>query len=104
MIRADVLKARQQHNSLRMQLKNMPYLEAWLWESMRHFCPVPSIGRYNEGKPNHTFQDGTVCPFGSRAVVRIQCSSWNPKVWENPREFRPERHLDVTGSLKIKDP
>jgi len=103
-IRADVAKAREQHPSLRAQLKNMPYLEAWLWESMRHFCPVPAIGRYNAGKGDHTFGDGTMCPFYTRARIQIQCASWNPEVWDNPREFRPERHLDVNGKLRVKDP
>merc|ERR1711879_752776 len=64
-LREDVEKARRNHPTLRKQLKNMHYLEAWLWESMRLFTPVPGIGRLNAGE-EHTFSDGTRCPFQDR--------------------------------------
>ena len=46
-------------------------------------------------------KDGSVIPEVSGAGVRIQAMSWNPNIWENPREFRPERHLK-NGKLNIK--
>merc|ERR1712012_182196 len=101
---ADIRQAREKHpGNLRKQLQEMTYFEAWIWESIRHFCPVPASIRVLENAPDpFTLTDGSVCPLGSRVLLRHQVYSWNPKIWDSPREFRVDRHLGADGKLSIK--
>jgi len=83
------------------QLKEMVYVEAWIYESLRFHTPVPAIGKCSTDPI--VLKDGSIVPKKSNIIVRIQASSWNPNIWENPRTFSPERHLK-NGKLNIKPP
>jgi len=99
----DIKQARATHPSdLRAQLKAMVYLEAWLWESMRFCTPVPTMSLCNRGE-NCRMKDGSLVPHNHEVLIRIQACSWNPKIWKDPKEFRPERHLK-DGNIDIKPP
>jgi len=99
-----VRQAREAHpDSLWDQLKEMTYVEAWIWESLRFYCPVPTTSKYNNNSSEVVLKDGSVMPKESKLYIRIQACSWNPKIWKNPREFNPERHIK-DGKLCVKSP
>jgi len=79
----------------------MTYVEAWIYESLRFYCPVPSIMKCNEKSAEIVLKDGSVMPEKSKVFIIINSCSWNPKIWKNPQEFRPERHIK-DGKLFIK--
>jgi len=83
------------------QLKAMTYVEAWIYESLRFYCPVPTTAKDNKTSSTISLKDGSVMPQDSKVYIRIQACSWNPKIWKNPREFNPERHIK-DGKLSIK--
>jgi len=83
------------------QLKVMTYLEAWIYESLRFYCPVPTTPRNNKTSTKAEFEEGSIVPEHSKLYIRIQACSWNPNIWDNPREFNPERHIK-DGKLCIK--
>ncbi|XP_046679471.1 probable cytochrome P450 304a1 isoform X1 [Homalodisca vitripennis] len=81
--------------------KNMPYTEAVLREVMRretlaalalpHLCT------------EDTYFYGYFIPKDTMVLPNLWSNNMDEKVWENPFEFRPERHLEEDGSLKKKD-
>jgi len=96
----EIRRVRKSHpDNLYTQIKNMIYTEAFIWESMRFYSPVPRILKHSTQQVK--LKDGTVIPKDTSVSIRVQASSWNPDIWENPREFRPERHLK-NGKLSIK--
>jgi len=100
----DIKRVREAYpGDLWSQLKNMVYVEAWIWESMRFYSPVPTIRKCNTSTATIELSDGSVIPKNSNVMIRIQASSWNPNIWKNPREFYPERHIK-DGKLCIKPP
>jgi len=100
----DIKRVREAYpGDLWSQLKNMVYVEAWIWESMRFYAPVTNIRKCNTSTTKIELTDGSVIPKNSAVLIRVQASSWNPNIWKNPREFRPERHIK-DGKLSIKPP
>merc|ERR1719317_81028 len=98
----DINKARTAHpDDLWSQLKEMVYVEAWIYESLRFHAPVPTIGKCSTNSV--VLKDGSVVPKMSNVSIKVQAASWNPNIWKNPRAFRPERHLK-NGKLNLKPP
>merc|ERR1719474_1888069 len=80
----DISKARTAHpEDLWSQLKEMVYLEAWIWESLRFYAPVPTVGK--SSTTSSVLKDGSSLPDESSVIIRVQAMSWNPNIWENPR-------------------
>ncbi|KAI0835325.1 cytochrome P450 [Hypoxylon sp. FL0890] len=73
-----------------LELPQLRYLNAVIEESMRCFPPIAfGLPRVSPGE----FVDGHFIPQG----VRVSAAHWvlnhNPRVWDKPYEFRPERWL-----------
>ena len=89
-------------------LQKMPYLKAVILEGLRRHPP----GHF--GLPHAVDQDvnlgGYTIPQNANIFFMVAEIAWNPEVWEDPLEFKPERFLtgdgveafDVTGSKEIK--
>ncbi|KAF8412864.1 hypothetical protein HHK36_000836 [Tetracentron sinense] len=89
-------------------LQNMPYLKAVVLEALRRHPPGHFV------LPHAVTEDfplnGYVVPKNSTVNFMVAEMGWDPKVWEDPMEFKPERFLsmdggevfDVTGSREIK--
>jgi len=73
------------------QLNKLKYLEYFVKETMRLFPSVPSMGR--ETNQETELSNGLIMPKGSQIVVHVFDIHRNPKYWDNPEEFRPERFL-----------
>ncbi|XP_064458381.1 cytochrome P450 4c3-like [Ornithodoros turicata] len=73
--------------------KELRYLECVIKEAMRLFPPLPSFARDFRADTNiggHTIPKGTV------GLVLLYFLHRNPKVYERPTEFIPERFLDAS--------
>ena len=44
-----------------------------------------------------------IFPRGTLVIPQISVLLNDPRVWENPKEFRPERFLDVNGKVRKID-
>nr|ALG05124.1 cytochrome P450 [Sinopodophyllum hexandrum] len=87
-------------------LEKLPYLRAVVLEGLRRHPPGHFV------LPHRVTQDveldGYLIPKHASVNFFVAEIGLNPKVWEDPMEFRPERFLgdkegfDVTGSREIK--
>ncbi|KAJ1266030.1 hypothetical protein BS78_08G119800 [Paspalum vaginatum] len=73
-------------------ITSLPYLQCVVKETLR-LCPVGPII-----PPHEAMEDCTVGGFHVRRGTMILVNAWaihrDPKVWDAPEEFRPERFLD----------
>ncbi|KAM3958708.1 cytochrome P450 6B6-like [Aphomia sociella] len=76
-------------------VKEMKYLEMAFKESMRIFPSLGYISRQSANK--YTFEDlGLTIDEGINVMIPIQALHMDPKYWDQPEEYRPERfHPDV---------
>ncbi|XP_054818277.1 cytochrome P450 CYP82D47-like isoform X2 [Prosopis cineraria] len=72
-------------------LKNMPYLQAILKETMRLY-PAAPLGVVHESMEDCTVA-GYHIPSGTRLLTNLSKIHRDPRVYEDPLEFRPERFL-----------
>ena len=69
----------------------MKYLEACIKEALRLYPSVPILGREATERIEI---DGHVLEKGELLLVHVGKLHRNPKVWDRPDEFMPERFLD----------
>nr|CAB3504926.1 unnamed protein product [Digitaria exilis] len=74
-------------------ITNLPYLQCVVKETLR-LCPVGPVIPAHEA-----MEDCTVGGYHVRRGTMILVNAWlihrDPKLWEAPEEFRPERFLDA---------
>uniref|UniRef100_A0A0E0KMR2 Tyrosine N-monooxygenase n=1 Tax=Oryza punctata TaxID=4537 RepID=A0A0E0KMR2_ORYPU len=83
-------------------IHNLTYLKACIREAFR-------IHPYHPFNPPHvaiadTTVAGFMIPKGSHIILSRIALGRNPRVWDNPLEFRPERHLKNTGNVVLAEP
>ncbi|KAM3958723.1 LOW QUALITY PROTEIN: uncharacterized protein ACR2FA_007246 [Aphomia sociella] len=76
-------------------VREMTYLEMAFKETMRIFPPLGYVSRQSANK--YTFEDlGFTIDEGMNVMIPIQALHIDPKYWDDPEEFRPQRfHPDV---------
>ncbi|GAA0157454.1 oxygenase [Lithospermum erythrorhizon] len=95
-------------------LQKLPYLKAVVLEALRRHPPGHFVLPHSVSEEVEF--EGYVIPKNSTVNVMVAELGWDPNVWENPMEFKPERFLnssnnldhdgidgfDITGSREIK--
>ncbi|KAJ9179798.1 hypothetical protein P3X46_008119 [Hevea brasiliensis] len=88
-------------------LQKMPYLKAVILEGLRRHPPGHFV--LTHAVTEDTVLDKYVIPKNGIINFMIAEMAWDPKVWEDPMSFEPERFLnsggeafDITGSREIK--
>nr|AHJ89438.1 flavone synthase [Plectranthus barbatus] len=70
---------------------NLPYLNAVIKETFRLHPPIPMLSRKSI---SDCVIDGYTIPANTLLFVNIWSMGRNPKIWDNPMAFRPERFLE----------
>ncbi|XP_070134201.1 probable cytochrome P450 4p2 isoform X1 [Drosophila bipectinata] len=73
------------------QLSKLKYLEYFLKETMRLYPSIPLMCR--ETIQETELFNGLILPKGSQISIHVFDIHRNPKYWDNPNEFHPERFL-----------
>lgn len=89
-------------------LKRMPYLKAVVLETLRRHPPGHFI--LPRAVTQDTVMDGHDIPKNAIVNFLVAEFGWDPNVWEDPMEFKPERFLrhggdskfDLKGTIEIK--
>ncbi|XP_017149661.1 cytochrome P450 4p1-like [Drosophila miranda] len=73
------------------QMSKLKYLEYFIKETMRLFPPIPLMGR--QAVQETELANGLILPSGTQIHIHTFDIHRNPKHWDSPNEFRPERFL-----------
>jgi len=79
-------------------LQKLPYLQAVVKETLRLHSPIPLLVPHmnlEEGKLG-----GYTIPKESKVIVNSWWLANNPKWWDNPKEFRPERFMEEENEIE----
>ncbi|KAG6415455.1 hypothetical protein SASPL_122866 [Salvia splendens] len=74
---------------------NLPYLQAVIKETFRLHPPIPMLARKSI---SDCVIDGYTVPANSLLFVNLWSMGRNPKIWDSPAEFRPERFLEKANT------
>ncbi|XP_068655764.1 cytochrome P450 CYP82D47-like [Aristolochia californica] len=81
-------------------IKNLPYLEAIVKETLRMYPPAPL------SLPHEAIEDCSIGGYHVPAGTRIFTNIWkiqrDPRYWPEPDEFRPERFLTTRAHVDTK--
>mmetsp|Transcript_17138 Transcript_17138/g.48272 ORF Transcript_17138/g.48272 Transcript_17138/m.48272 type:complete len:593 (+) Transcript_17138:352-2130(+) len=84
------------------QLKDLQYVHAVFIEAMRLSPPVPVDGKV--ARIDDTLPSGLTVRAGDTVTYAPYACGRNPKVYDSPEEFRPERWLDKEGKFQRPNP
>lgn len=74
------------------------YTCAFLQEVQRFYTIVPLMGPRRV--LDDTFINGYFIPKETTVLMAIGDLHFDPEIWSEPREFKPERFIDEQGALK----
>ena len=94
-------------------LQKLPYLKAVILEGLRRHPPGHFLLAHSVTQDINF--EGYLIPKNASLNFMVSQLNWNPNIWEDPMEFKPERFLnskgngdqevfdyDITGSREIK--
>jgi len=101
----EVLGEREEREVKEEELQKLPYLKAVILEGLRRHPPGHFVLPHAVSE-DVVFNDYLV-PKNGTVNFMVAEMGWDPKVWEDPMAFKPERFMndegfDITGSKEIK--
>ena len=77
-------------------LDKLPYLKAVILEGLRRHPPGHFVLPYSVTQD--ITLEGYVIPKKGSINFMVSQMNWNPKLWEDPMEFKPDRFLNGNGN------
>ncbi|XVE55803.1 hypothetical protein DITRI_Ditri03aG0186500 [Diplodiscus trichospermus] len=77
-------------------LPQLPYLRSIISETLRMYPPVPLLVPHESSE--ECMVEGYRIPSGTMLLVNIWAIQNDPKIWEDPTRFKPERFEGVEGA------
>lgn len=78
-----------------------PYLAAVVKETLRLHPPGPLLSWARLSTANVRLKNNMVVPANTTAMVNMWAITHDPKIWNDPFVFRPERFLPSAGGVDI---
>ena len=77
-------------------LDKIPYLKAMIFEGLRRHPPFHFVLAHSATQD--IIFEGYLIPKKASLNFMVSQMNWNPKIWEDQMEFKPERFLERTGN------
>ncbi|GKV12117.1 hypothetical protein SLEP1_g23308 [Rubroshorea leprosula] len=81
----------------------LPYLQAVVKETLRIHPPGPLLSWARLSTSDVQLSNGMLIPANTTAMVNMWAIAHDPRVWEDPLKFRPERFLEADVDVRGSD-
>lgn len=78
-----------------------PYLEAVVKEALRRHPPGPLLSWARLSTSDVHLSNGMLIPANTTAMVNMWAIAHDPRIWNDPFKFRPERFLPEAGGVEV---
>ncbi|XP_042475027.1 cytochrome P450 78A7-like [Macadamia integrifolia] len=82
---------------------NLPYLQSVIKETLRIHPPGPLLSWARLSTEDVQLSNDMIIPAHTTAMVNMWAITHDPKVWENPLAFKPERFIEQNVDIKGSD-
>ncbi|KAL5560067.1 hypothetical protein UlMin_036278 [Ulmus minor] len=80
---------------------NLPYLHAIVKETLRVHPPGPLLSWARLSTSDVHLSNGMIIPSHTTAMVNMWAITHDPKIWEEPSKFKPERFMKSDGGADV---
>ena len=77
----------------------LPYVEAFILETLRFANIVPMAVPHATTDDRDVVFEGFNIPKGTTVMINLESVLFDPGIFENPKEFNPDRFLDENGDV-----
>lgn len=81
----------------------LPYLQAVVKETLRIHPPGPLLSWARLSTSDVQLSNGMLVPANTTAMVNMWAITHDPRVWEDPQEFKPERFIEADVDVRGGD-
>ena len=78
----------------------LPYLQSVVKETLRVHPPGPLLSWARLSTSDVQLSNGMLIPAKTTAMVNMWAITHDPKVWEDPLEFKPERFMEADVDVR----
>ena len=79
----------------------LPYLQSVVKETLRVHPPGPLLSWARLSTSDVQLSNGMLIPAKTTAMVNMWAITHDPRVWDSPLEFKPERFLESEGGADV---
>ncbi|XP_012090830.1 cytochrome P450 78A7 [Jatropha curcas] len=82
-------------------ISKLPYLQAVVKETLRMHPPGPLLSWARLSTSDVHLSNGMVVPKNTTTMVNMWAITHDPKIWEDPMVFKPERFMESLGGADV---